>query len=213
VPSPKVLSPKEPSTRKPRRSCRESGLAARSWQPRHLFHTFSSSHSQPRTPSYALVRPRTPSYALVRRRVHPELGGCGAPARREPIACHGGRESWSGSWIRGRDGEESDPVGRPTGRLLQRRLRRQEGGCLFGAAVLAAASAALESPRVGNACTSHACHRPYARTADSALPSDVPSPGTPRMTAHSHGNQRDDQSKRASIGRCVDLTARTRTTT
>jgi hypothetical protein len=53
VPSPKVLSPKEPSTRKPRRSCRESGLAARSWQPRHLFHTFSSSHSQPRTPSYA----------------------------------------------------------------------------------------------------------------------------------------------------------------
>jgi hypothetical protein len=94
---------------------------------------------------------------------------------------------------------------------LQRRHRRQEGGCLFGATVLAAASAASESPRVGNTCASHACHRPHARTAESALPSDVSSSGTLRVAAQRHGNQRDDQSKRAGIGRCVDLTARTRT--
>jgi hypothetical protein len=184
----------------PRRNCRESGFAARPWQPRNLLHISK------RTP-LVFAQPASQAAESIL-----NSGAAGTLARRQPVACRSGREEWNGSWMRGRDGEASRPVGTPTRRLSQRRLRRQEGGCLSGATMHAAASAAARSPWSDAACISHALHRPHARTADSALPSDEPSPGNPGMTEQRHGNQRNDLSEKSGIERCVDLTARTRTT-
>lgn len=133
-------------------------------------------------------------------------------ARREPVACHGGREAWSGTWIRGEMGKRPiQSAGRPDDSCSGDSAVKREAVC----------SAPWRSPRLPPhrshlGPTTHADRmsrrRPRARTAVSALPSDVPSPGSPSMASQRHGNRRDGQSKRAGIGRCVDLTARTRAT-